>query len=367
MPRKRPKKLPLKKLCRFIIIYLTMLHLPTFVNRTGSLLFALKVPGTVLIWGSGLGYNTSMEIKWSMGKAGAFLRFCVAALAYVGAALLALVAGSFSGTGLVPVLVVAIGLCLGVAVLVLASPSAGNKPQDLGREDWKEVSLSELDRIRTRLKKLRETRIPARYNANVNAGLLVMLIVVAIALALFVGNLVSPAPAIAIALALALIPAPLLCSANIEKWQPGELNTALKRYADILGFTLPETVKLAPLVRYDRDKNGKPLPESLRVQYKPSAAGSGLLSIQFQCSMNRGPNGQVPYLYAVALCEKGSAAARSLSQLHYPTILTEASTSDGYDTVVFRQDTKCRSDGYHTKSDDVRKLAGYMCEAIAGL
>ena len=115
------------------------------------------------------------------------------------------------------------------------------------------------------------------------------------------------------------------------------------------------------------------MPSDIRLMLAPvdSAARElrdELLGVQFQITYNNGEHGRVPYVYAVFITKGQGKIWQSLKGISYANWVTESgSSTEGntvYGTVVLRQNTGRRSDGYHTRESDVRELIGNVAKAL---
>ena len=89
------------------------------------------------------------------------------------------------------------------------------------------------------------------------------------------------------------------------------------------------------------------------------------VGIQLQVAINKGPNGAVPYMYAVFLCRGKGATFRALSAADYGGYVTEAGGDDEYGTVVVRQQTS--GNGYRTTPAQCRHLVDTVVSRMRSL
>ncbi len=243
----------------------------------------------------------------------------------------------------------------------LAVKKFSNKPADQGKEEWKTVTMTEIDRVLDRLRRVQKTKIPFVYTG----GLAVLATLLTFFLCFNALKNGSPARAFII-LDLYLIFAPVLYFARIKKWYPTELAGKLAAYQPVFSYNFPDKVKLSPSLRFDEDENGKKIPEDLRVTIRPSVCPPDFLGAQFHLAYNTGPNGKVPYMYAVFICKGEGTSWHSFKKMRFDKFITETSAekTSEYSTVVLRLDTKCRSDGYHTKPADIARLISNTNSAL---
>jgi hypothetical protein len=314
-----------------------------------------------------------MEARFSYSTLSKNLRFSFSAGALFAALLppLALGAG-FLPLSLGPLAALITGALLFVPIYLLRAANYSNKPHDLGKEDWREVGRTELDRLLDRLNTVKKTQIPFIYTANFNVTIVILWIVASAAIVIF--NLSNIIPAIALCGAILLVLFPLAAFARVDKFIPGGLVKSVSLYEPLLRHETSQTVRLCPKFRFDEDAFGKSIPEDLQPvlkKYKDNKPDDALVGVQFQCSINNGESGEVPYIYAVAITNGTNSYYKQLKAMRFEGIITEAQVSQEagreFGTVVFRQDTHIRRDGYHTKPADVARLTDYMYQAIEGL
>ncbi len=78
------------------------------------------------------------------------------------------------------------------------------------------------------------------------------------------------------------------------------------------------------------------------------------VGIQMQIAVNKGPNGKVPYMYAVFLCRGSGVSFQKISKMDFRAFIREPGGDEEYGTIVIRQKTD--SGGYHTTPLDCRRL-----------
>jgi hypothetical protein len=293
-----------------------------------------------------------MSPRFTAGHFSVRFRFIAAFILDCGAGLALFAA--LRGEGVSPALFLAAGLS-GLAAVLLAVENFTNKPDDQGKEEWREVTRTELDRITGKLEATRKIRIPLFYSPpfSVLSAVLFLMLSVVPSVAYGLRGFFS-------CLCVALVFIPCCFFARVIKWLPRDLSRKIEIFTPILTADLPDGMTLAPLLRFDEDRNGFQIPEDLRVLLKKKGGRQDFMGAQFQLSWNNGPGGKVPYVYTVFLFpERGDAWTKTVEQ-RFPHFLTEMGTSreegENYETVVLRQDTSFREDGYHTTKDDVALL-----------
>jgi len=237
---------------------------------------------------------------------------------------------------------------------------------------WKAVSMTEIDRLRDWIGTVRKVKIPFFYSRVFGAlatFITFFLMVFSVILTIFTGS-----SGFFLILDLYLIFFPLLHFARIEKWVPG-ISDKLDSFAPVLNAKLPGSLSLSPTAFFD-GSDGDVTPSDLRLMLAPGTNSpqevrDELLGAQFQITENKGPNGTVPYMYAVFITKGKGTIWKLLKDIRAANYITEpGSSKEGdvvYGTVVLRLDTKSRSDGYHTKESDVRELLGLVTMALEGV
>ncbi len=244
-----------------------------------------------------------------------------------------------------------------VACFLLALKGATNKPKDQGLEEWRAVTDGEVARISdsiTRSKKLRASLV--------GRSILTVFFVVAMLFVSFILALAnSRLSLLLVDASLFLIPG--LFFGSVKAHVPPELDMKLSSFVAAMDVPLPTGFVLTPYLRFDKDDQARDVPEDLRLMLEPRRKPLDLVGIQFQVSINKGANGNVPYMYAVVLTKgrKGPshAAFKSLKARGFEV---EAGGDDEYGTVVIRQSTE--GGGYHTTGKDCSSLMNMMLKAL---
>ncbi len=226
-----------------------------------------------------------------------------------------------------------------------------NKPVDLGSEDWQPAALSEFQRIKTNLSLTRRNRFPVFYHSGFGAS--VFTILLALSFMLFFSG---AGLAALVFLDAAVLLVPFLFSGNVRLWTPQELAFKMRGFDAIVNSEPTEggDLIITPYLRLDKDKEGRQIPEDIRLMVEPRRKPSDFLGVQFQTAVNNGPNGAVPYMYAVFLCRGKGETYRRLQSVSFPGMVTEPGGDKEYGFIVVRQQTS--RGGYHTTEEDVRRL-----------
>jgi hypothetical protein len=295
-----------------------------------------------------------MEMKFAVGKIpfGARLALFVA-FAIGGAAVQYLVPGA-GGTFL--------GLLAMVpGVVLMWMQNFRNKPLDLGFEDWQPATAAEFNRIRANLAATRKQKFSPLHRG----GLGVLLIFAAGALALFVGIGSSGLVGVAF-LDAAVLLLPFAFSGNVSLWTPRELAFKMACLEPLAGAE-PEggQIIVTPYLRLDKDKDDRRIPEDVRLMVEPRRKSEDFLGAQFQVAINNGPNGAVPYLYAVFLCRGKGPTFQAISRMDFDSFIHEPGGDKEYGYVVVRQRTS--GGGYHTDPEDCRRLYALVRDRLLRL
>lgn len=250
---------------------------------------------------------------------------------------------------------------LGWAPLLLRP--ATNRPEDQGLEEWRLVSMAEVDRLEDSLKEARTLKRQMRSSLSALIGFLA---IGAIALALLASAASGRGDVSYLAGFAAVFLVPGLCFGRVSVFRPKEIAEKEPSFVAFLSERPPEGVAVAPYIRFDKDTKGRDVPEDFRLLLEAKRPPADLVGIQVQCAINKGPNGEVPYLYAVVLTKGKSGpsyeAARRFRASGYEV---EAGGDDEYGSVVIRQQTG--NGGYCTTPHDCTRLAKVCYEALDGL
>ncbi|MDP3177124.1 MAG: hypothetical protein Q8M76_04420, partial [Spirochaetaceae bacterium] len=209
-------------------------------------------------------------------------------------------AGSLWAAGTVLELALSPALLPGIALVLagwipLMLKKATNAPEDQGLEEWRPVTMAEVDRLDDGIrqtKKLRKKTIDARSVAALAVGLPVLVVAVIAAVASGRGDL-----AFVLANGAAFL-FPALAFGRIKVFSPRVIAMKMPCFRAALSVPLPAGAAVAPYIRFDKDKAGLDVPEDLRLMLELKRPPADFVGIQIQAAINKGPNGEVPYLYA---------------------------------------------------------------------
>lgn len=291
-----------------------------------------------------------MEPGFKHLKLGLRERLLVAAVLYAGAVATQIALGSTaSGVPLVM-----------AAWLLLALRPATNRPKDTGLEEWRAVTTAEVSRIADTMAQSRKLRARIVGPTVLKVFLFIVLVFVAMT-----ASMVAPRTGLAVAdLCLFLVPG--LFFGRVSAHLPLEFDLKLARFIAIMEAERPEGFVLTPYLRFDKDEQGRDVPEDLRFLLEPKRAVADLVGVQFQASINKGANGNVPYMYAVVLTRGTSGRSyATFKSMRARGFEVEPGGDADYGTVVFRQETG--GGGYHTTDDDCVRLFELMVQSLQRL
>ncbi len=256
-----------------------------------------------------------------------------------------------------PLIVGGVFAVLGWFPLMLKGVS--NRPDDQGLEEWRPVTMAEIDRLDDGLrasKKLKAKVFSPR-------ALLIFLIVVPLVIILWiVGAWTGRGDLAFIAFHGAFFSVPALFFGRVSVFVPSDIALKMPCFRVLGSQDLPEGLVLAPYLRFDKDKKGGDVPEDLRFLLEKKRGPADLVGVQLQAAINKGPNGPVPYLYAVVLTKgKDGPSHAAASRLRPRGYEVEAGGDGDYGTVVIRQ--KTTGTGYHTEPSDCQNLFS-LCQAF---
>lgn len=249
-------------------------------------------------------------------------------------------------------------IMIGGAVFLIAR-NYKNKPLDLGFEDWKPASKLEFERIEQNLKMTKKLSYPLIYKGGFGVIVLVVLGIVA-----FVAFIADAYGVLILVLDIAIIFFPVSWTGVVQLWTPSELKLKMERFGTVMeeAEKSSEKISVTPYLRLDKDKEGRQIPEDVRLMIEPKRKPEDFLGVQIQVAINNGPNGAVPYMYAVFLCKGKGKTYEKLSDEEYGTMIKEPGGDDEYGYIVVRQPTG--GGGYHTYTDDCIRLFGIVEEKL---
>lgn len=253
------------------------------------------------------------------------------------------------------------GMLAGTIFLMLPLPFLSakpwtNKPKDKGEEEWVATGDAELDRIADAFSSAKKIKIPLWYHPGFGIPFTLVLAILSLA---FRAWLSMPG---LIFLDMLILWWPVFNFLKIKIWVPREFEMIMQSLQAVRSRPLPAGFSSTPYIRLDRDDQGLRIPENARLMIEPKNKPLDLIGAQMQAAINKGPNGQVPYLYSVILTKGQGAAWRKAAAFRASGYEVEAGGDDNYGTVVIRQ--KTGGSGYHTKPDDCRRLLDITLNAL---
>ena len=250
------------------------------------------------------------------------------------------------------------GFALVAAILFLLTRKYKNKPMDLGFEDWKPVSMNEFQRILDNFEKTKHARYSVLYRTWLGVVLMVLLIISTGVLSLADAGLM---PVFTMDLAILIIP--VFLSGSIKLWIPRMLKMKMDTFQPIVEkMEGQESVVLTPYLRLDKDSEGRQIPEDVRLMIELKRNPEDFVGVQLQVAINNGPNGAVPYMYGVFLCNEKGTTFTVLNSFSYGNFIKEPGGDGEYRYIVIRQNTD--SGGYHTTREDIVRLFGLVMKAL---
>ena len=250
-------------------------------------------------------------------------------------------------------------LLVAAPLALLAAKPWTNRPKDKGEEDWQPAGTAEIDRIADAFRAARSIRIPFWYRTASGLPLTILFGVL---------SLVSLPVERRLSLVFfdgLLLLWPTLHFLRILVWVPKNLEMSMRCVQAALSVDPPENVKITPYLRLDRDAQGLRIPEDVRLMVEPRRAREDLVGVQLQVAVNAGPNGAVPYLYAVVLTRGKGPSWRVAAAFGARGYEVEPGGDDQYGTVVIRQKTE--NGGYRTDDEDCRRLMRLVFELLQAL
>jgi hypothetical protein len=265
---------------------------------------------------------------------------------------LALAAGCFAVGASVQVLL-GLGMAPGILVIVvgylpLFLKRITNKPADIGLEEWRAVSMAEIDRLSDSLRESRKAK-------NRTIGGTALLTIVAAALAGASGLAWFFSPDLSLALFDGfLFSIPALFFGRARFFVPPVLEMKMPCFQAVFRQAAESGLVVTPYLRFDKDKEGRDIPEDIRLMVEPKRKPEDFVGVQMQAAINKGPNGNVPYLYAVALTKGRATSWKKAASISASGYEVEEGSDGEYGTVVIRQETS--NGGYRTGPEDCERL-----------
>ena len=294
------------------------------------------------------------------------MRYVIPRIAFP-ARLLAFAAFAAAGLALQVLIPGGYGFIPGVAVMVPGlvfswARNFRNKPMDIGQEDWQPVTVREFDRIKGNIQMTRQKGYSVIYRGGFGWFIGLVLLVLA-----FIFNTAdNRLGALLCADSLVLL-LPFLFSGNVSLWTPQELAFRMRVFDPILSTEQAEggDIIITPYLKLDKDKEGHQIPEDIRLMVEPRRKPTDFLGVQLQVAVNKGPNGNVPYMYSVFLCHGKGATYQALEAEKFGAYIHEPGGDKDYGYVVVRQKTS--GTGYHTTDADVGRLYAMVKDKLTAM
>ncbi|MEN6364774.1 MAG: hypothetical protein ABFC75_05500 [Rectinema sp.] len=241
------------------------------------------------------------------------------------------------------------GLVPGIAAIALGYiplhlKPVTNKPSDKGLEEWKPVSMAEVDRLADTLREAKKLRGRTAGSTGLMVG------ITAVALVAAFLSFISDANVSLAILDGVLFAVPAMYFGRVKVFVPADLSMKMPCFQAIFSEPLPDDVVLTPYLRFDKDAEGRDVPEDIRIMVEPRRKPADFVGMQMQATLNKGPNGNVPYLYAVALTKGKGDSYRLLDRVTADGYEFESGGDESWGTIVVRQQTS--GSGYHTRPED---------------
>ena len=238
-----------------------------------------------------------------------------------------------------------------ISVFFIAAKNYNNKPVDLGFEDWKPVSDKEFNKINSNLEMTQSAKYPFYFKPAMGIVLYVILGVLA-----FFFLMIEVFIHFVILLDIAILFFPIFFTGAINLWTPGELTMKMQRFNSVLSNRMDssQNIKITPYIRFDKDKEGRQIPEDIRFMVESKRKPEDFMGVQLQIAINKGPNGAVPYMYAVFLCKGKGASYSKIGKMDFSNMIKTAGGDNKYGHIVIRQNTG--GGGYHTTNNQCVRL-----------
>jgi hypothetical protein len=262
-------------------------------------------------------------------------------------------------------------------ILPILAKNYSNKPLDLGFEDWKPVTGKEFERLIRNFKAMKSAKLPFYFRRGTRGCFFSLLIIAAMG-CLFLSFLFETVLPIVLLIDVAILFFPVFATGSIQLFSPHELRMKLDRFKAVLnlGKRPQGSLILTPYFRFDKDKEGRLIPEDIRMMVEPRRKPADFVGVQIQVSINNGPGGAVPYMYAVFLTKGNGQSYTALEAMHWRmepwrknmrirNVVCEPGSGGEYAYLVIRQDTE--NGGYHTTDDECVALFNLVSENLQKL
>ena len=217
---------------------------------------------------------------------------------------------------------------------------------DIGQEDWQPASVREFDRIRNNLQLTREKRYSVIYRAGFGWFIAIVLFVVALIL-----SACGTPPGRPGLRGCAGAPASPSCSRETcpcghrRSWP-----SACASSSPSFPPSRPRAVTSSSrrTCAWTRTRRGHQVPEDIRLMVEPRRKPADFLGVQMQVAVNKGPNGNVPYMYSrVSLQGERAPPTRRSARHSFGDYEHEPGGDKEYGYVVVRQKTSGTGYAHH--------------------
>lgn len=243
-------------------------------------------------------------------------------------------------------------------------------PRDLGFEDWKPVTDKEFQRVSKNYSLVRKAKIPVFLQKKAGISAFAVLVGISCTLLGFISVWTETIVFFLLGIDIAALLYPLFLSGHVNVHAPKELELKMERFQAVTG--LQEELKksgltITPYFRFDKDSEGRHIPEDVRLMLEPKWKPEDLIGIQLQITINNGPNGAVPYMYAVCICRGKGKSYSFLENCPWSTsetsVIVETGDEGEFAFLILRQATE--NGGYHTTGENCRFLVRRIAANIA--
>ncbi len=267
-------------------------------------------------------------------------------------------------------------LIIGLSGMLMIGASYTKTPKDLGFEEWKPVTMKEFDRLLNNYAEIKKARIPLVLKKKPARAVFFVLALVMIFIFMFIYFSTERGGILVVGVDILLILYPLFLSGNILIHAPKDMEMKLDRFRAVIeDLSGTEDTRVTPYFRFDKDSAGKLIPEDVRLMVEPKRKPADLIGAQLQVSINKGPNGPVPYMYAVILAQEGGSSISRMKKMQWSlkyegrsrgrTMISEPGGAEGFGYIVVRQPTE--SGGYETNRAQCTELARLVLHGMKQL
>lgn len=253
-----------------------------------------------------------------------------------------------------------------LAGLFVLGASYTKAPKDLGFEEWKPVTFNEFKRVEKNYELVKTARLPVYLRKKAGRSMFIFLCFASFLVLIFVLASSESAVFPVILFDILLLFYPLFLTGNILLHTPKELEMKTRGFHGVIDDLerSGQEVRITPYFRFDKDSKGRLIPEDVRLMIEPRRKPPDLIGAQLQVSINNGPKGAVPYMYAVILTKREGNSFERLRAMGWKLVynrgrekkmITETGFEDEFAYLVVRQPTE--SGGYNTTDSQCIELA----------